>query len=55
LPVRPGDSLTFFNGRGGEHESTIVESRGGKLTVEVGEPSWQRGLGLGSGDGTGDA
>jgi len=37
LRVREGETLTLFNGRGGEYAASLVESSGGRATLEVGE------------------
>jgi 16S rRNA (uracil1498-N3)-methyltransferase len=36
LRLRPGDPLTLFDGRGGEHEARIAALEGRKVVVEVG-------------------
>jgi 16S rRNA (uracil1498-N3)-methyltransferase len=37
LRLRVGEALTIFNGRGGEYAASLVESSGGRVTLEVGE------------------
>jgi 16S rRNA (uracil1498-N3)-methyltransferase len=37
LRLRAGDALTLFNGSGGESAGTILSSKGGTVTVAVGE------------------
>jgi 16S rRNA (uracil1498-N3)-methyltransferase len=37
LRLRVGHALTLFNGQGGEHAASIDKSRGGEVTVAVGE------------------
>ena len=37
LRLRVGQALTLFNGQGGEHAASIDKSRGGEVTVAVGE------------------
>ena len=37
LRLRAGQSLTLFNGQGGEHAASIDRSRGGEVTVAGGE------------------
>jgi 16S rRNA (uracil1498-N3)-methyltransferase len=37
LRLRAGQALTLFNGQGGEHAASIDKSRGGEVTVAVGE------------------
>jgi 16S rRNA (uracil1498-N3)-methyltransferase len=39
LRLKSGETLTLFNGQGGEHAATIAEARSGRLTVEVGAAS----------------
>jgi 16S rRNA (uracil1498-N3)-methyltransferase len=39
LRLRPGEPLTLFDGRGGEHAATIEEFRKGAVIVTVGERS----------------
>ena len=38
LRLRVGEALTLFNGAGGEYAASIDATRGGRLTVAVGEP-----------------
>src|SRR5262249_574845 len=37
LRLRAGDALTLFNGSGGEYAGTLLASKGGTVTVAVGE------------------
>jgi 16S rRNA (uracil1498-N3)-methyltransferase len=37
LRLRTGETLTVFNGKGGEHAASIDKSHGGEVTVLVGE------------------
>jgi len=37
LRLRAGEAVTLFNGRGGEYAAVIEQSRGGTVTVSVGE------------------
>jgi 16S rRNA (uracil1498-N3)-methyltransferase len=39
LRLRPGDPLTLFDGRGGEHEARVEGFRKGAVIVEVGDRS----------------